>query len=137
MSLLKDISIDSIMKMPDSATTDDMTNEVELIEYVIERVKDDEEDFNKFRNLAKKWKEETLIMSSVSKIVSNQSYLEIIKMGKKVLPYIFQDLKSTHVFWFSALEKITGCDPIPQSHWGIAKLMSEDWLKWGEKHGYV
>ncbi len=64
---------------------------------------DAEEDFLKFRNLSDKWKEETLLTSSVNEIESNPSYLEIIKMGKKVLPYIFQDLKSDPTFWFSSL----------------------------------
>jgi len=39
MSSLKDISIESIIKMPESATADDIIHEVELIEYIIERVK--------------------------------------------------------------------------------------------------
>lgn len=137
MSLLKDISIENIIKMPESATEEDMVREVELIEFVIKRVKDEEEDFIKFYNLAEKWKEETLITSSVNEIESNPSYLEIIKMGKKVLPYIFQDLKSDHAFWFHALEEITGCNPIKYNHRGYIDLMAEDWLKWGEVHGYI
>lgn len=137
MSLLKDISIETIIKMPESATAEDMVGEVELIEFVIERVKDEEEDLQKFHNLAEKWKEETFITSSVNEIESNPSYLEIIKMGRKVLPYIFQDLKSDHAFWFRALEEITGCNPIKYTHRGYVDLMAEDWLKWGEEHGYV
>ncbi len=121
------------MKMSESATAKDIIREVELIEYII-GIKDEEEDF---QNLAEKWKEETLLTSSVNKIESNPSYLEIIGMGKKVLPYIFQDLKSEPAFWFSALEKITGCDPIESSHRGIVRLMTEDWLKWGEEHEYI
>lgn len=137
MSVLKDISIETIRKMPESATAKDMIREVELIEYVIERVKDAEEDFRKFRNLAEKWKEETLLISSVNEIESNQSYLEIIDMGRKALPYIFQDLKSEMTMWFPALEAITAHNPVKPSHRGIIKLMREDWLKWGEENGYI
>jgi hypothetical protein len=57
-------------------------------------------------------------------------------MGKSVLPFIFQELKYEPTFWFSALEKITGRNPIERSHRGNIKFMIEDWLKWGEKHGY-
>lgn len=96
-----------------------------------------EEDFLKFHNLAEKWKEEILLISSVNEIESNQLYLEIIGMGKKALPFIFQDLKSEPALWFSALEKITGYNPIERSRRGIIKLMTEDWLKWGEEHGYI
>lgn len=92
---------------------------------------------DKFDNLSRKWKEETLITSSVSEIISNKSYLEIIDMGREVLPLIFQDLKSDPAFWFFALEKLTGFNPIESSHRGIIKLMKEDWLKWGKENGYV
>lgn len=137
MSLLKDISVETIIKMPESVTANEMINEVELIELVIERVKESEEDFQKFFHLAEKWKEETLITSAVNEIESNPSYLEIINMGEKVLPYIFQDLKSDHAFWFGALEEITGCSPVKSPHIGFIDLMVDDWLIWGEEHGYV
>ena len=95
------------------------------------------EDILKFHDLAKKWKEETFIISSINVIESNPSYLEIIDMGEKVLPLIFQDLKTECGFWFSALEEMTGCNPIEESHRGFIKLMKEDWLKWGKEHRYV
>lgn len=95
------------------------------------------QDFQKFQNLAERWKEETFITSSCNEIVSNRSYLEIIDMGEKILPLIFQDLKSEPAFWFFALEEITECNPIEKSHRGFIKLMKEDWLKWGEEHGYI
>ena len=137
MSLLKDISIETIIKLPESSTAKDMMNDVELIELAIGRVKESEEDFQKFRNLAEKWKYETLITSAANEIESNPSYLDIINMGEKVLTYIFQDLKSDHSFWFGALEEITGCNPVKNSHIGFIDLMVNDWLKWGEEHGYV
>ena len=90
----------------------------------------------KFHNLAKKWKEETLLTSSVNEIESNQSYLDIVDMGEKVLPFIFQDLKSEPAFWFHALEEITRYNPIKYAHRGFVKLMVEDWLKWRNEHGY-
>ena len=111
--------------------------ESDYVELQHEKKFSDDEDFLKFYNLAKKWKEETLIASSVNVIESNPSYLEIIKMVRKVLPYIFHDLKSDHAFWFYALEEITGCNPIKYAHRGYVDLMAEDWLKWGEEHGYV
>ncbi len=115
--------------MPESTKTKDA--------FIERALKEDEEDFHKFHTLAEKWKEETLLTSSVDEISSNQSYLHIIGMGRKVLPYIFQDLKARPALWFPALEAITGSDPIKPSHSGIIRLMIEDWLKWGEENGYV
>ncbi len=111
--------------------------ESDYVELQHEKKFSDDEDFLKFYNLAKKWKEETLIASSVNVIESNPSYLEIIKMERKVLSHIFHDLKSDHAFWFHALEEITGCNPIKYAHRGYVDLMAEDWLKWGEEHKYV
>ncbi len=120
MSLIKDLNIETIRKLPESATAKDIINEIELIE-----------DFRKFHNLTDILKEETLLTSSVHEIESKRSYLEIIGMGKKVLPYIFQDLKSEPAaIWFPALETITGYNPIKKDHRGIIKLMAEDWLRW-------
>lgn len=135
MSLLKDIIIETVRRMPENSTYEDITYEILDIGSIFKDFS--EEDFLKFHNLTKKWKEETLLTSSVNKIESNPSYLEIIGMGKKVLPYIFQDLKYESAFWFSALEKITVCNPIEPHHRGIVKLMTEDWLKWGKEHGYI
>lgn len=95
-----------------------------------------EEDFLKFHNLTRKWKEETFLKSSIDEIESSPYYLQIIKMGERVLPFIFEELKSEPYLWFSALAKITGRNPIEKSHRGFVKLMIEDWLRWGEKHGY-
>lgn len=134
MSLLKDISIESIRGLPESATGKNAISEIFLIEKTLE---ENEENFHKFQKLANKWKEETLLLSSTEEIESNPSYLEIICMGKSILPYIFQDLKSEPNFWFYALEKITGVNPIRPSHRGIIDLMTEDWLKWGEENGYI
>lgn len=137
------------LDIPEEEISEDERKEIRMIieemkrgkEHRLEDVLDElnvsEEDFQKFQNLAERWKGETFITSAYSEIVSNLSYLEIIKMGKKVLPYIFQDLKSESAFWFSALQDMTGCDPVKPSHSGIIKLMKEDWLKWGEEHGYM
>lgn len=137
MSIVKDIIMETVRRMPENITFEDAAYQILDIGSTFKDLKVPEEDFLKFHNLAEIWKEETLLTSSINEIESNKSYLEIIGMGEKALPLIFQDLKSEPSFWFSALEKITGYNPIDQSHRGIIKLMTEDWLKWGEEHGYV
>lgn len=94
-------------------------------------------DLHKFCNLAITWKEETKLSSSIRDIALNQSYLEIIGMGKKALPFIFEDLQIKPTHWFAALRAITGFSPIKRAHRGNIRLMSEDWLKWGEENGYI
>lgn len=94
-------------------------------------------DLHKFHNLAETWKEETQLSSSISEIERNRSYLEIISMGEKVLVYIFQDLKHKPAHWFPALRAITRINPIKPLHRGNIRLMTEDWLKWGEENDYI
>jgi hypothetical protein len=56
-------------------------------------------------------------------------------MGPLVLPLIFEDLERTGGFWFTALEAITGEDPVPSGSRGKIKVAVEAWLDWGRKHG--
>lgn len=94
-------------------------------------------DLHKFCNLAMTWKEETKLLSFVSSIAQDPAYLEIIGMGKKVLPYILQDLKFKPSHWFVALRAITGISPIKSPDRGNIVKMAEDWLTWGRENGYI
>ena len=92
----------------------------------------------RFHTLANKWKEDTMFSSSIDQIESNQSYLEIIKLGQMVLPMILADLKSDDAsLWFGALEAISGENPVPQNHRGFITDMTNDWLSWGRTKGLV
>lgn len=96
-----------------------------------------QDDLHKFCNLAVTWKEETKLSSFVNSIAQNPAYLEIIGMGKQVIPYILQDLKIKRSHWFVALRAITGISPIRQSHRGNVAKMAEDWLTWGQENEYI
>lgn len=90
-----------------------------------------------FYNLAQTWRDQTRITPTVREMVSNPLYLEIIAMGKQILPAIFQELKKEPDHWFPALKAITGIDPVPKEHRGKVALMSEDWLIWGNDNGFI
>lgn len=83
-----------------------------------------------FTRYKSKWEEDTKFSSSVTDIVEHPSYLKIIRLGKKVLPYIIEDLFATNNHWFYALEAITGENPIPPQHAGDIVQMKGDWLNW-------
>lgn len=86
-----------------------------------------------FRVLAKKWKEETMFLSSITDIEANPSYQEIIKMGPVVVPLILRDLKEELNMWFGALTSITGENPILPEHVGNIEKMAEDWFAWDKQ----
>jgi len=79
---------------------------------------------------------DTGIYSDLSYRFKHPAYRKIIRLGKQVLPYIFEELKEDPDWWFYALEAITGEDPTDESMAGRLDLLSEAWLKWAEKNGY-
>jgi len=96
------------------------------------------EDKKKFIRLRDIWLEETSCMSSMTDIVNNNAYQEIILMGDSVLTYIFEDLQDSPKFWFQALRMITGTQPyIPESSVGKVSEISYIWLAWGKENNYI
>lgn len=135
-SLFKDVTLETIRRIPEDATAEDMIYEIYYVDRHLEDVKE-KENFHRFINLAGKWKEETKLSSFTGDIVQHPAYLEIIGMGEKVIPYILRDLASKPSHWFIALRSITGISPIKTSHKGDITKMSEDWVAWGKEHGYI
>lgn len=91
----------------------------------------------KFKNLASTWRRETRHFSSVTQIITHPSYLKIIGMGVKVLPFILADLAKTNDHWFCALEAISGEDPVREQDRGIMHQMTQSWLQWGKLQGIL
>jgi hypothetical protein len=89
----------------------------------------------KFIQLARQWRYDIEIYSSVSKIISHPSYLEIIAMGESVLPLIFTQMKKDPYHWFVALTRITGESPAKQGCTFDEAVKA--WLDWGEAKGYI
>lgn len=86
----------------------------------------------RFDELKKIWKNDTMIMSNGG--TDHWAYLEIIRMGKQVVPFIIEDMRKTNNHWFVALEAITGANVIPVEHYGQIELMTHDWLNWFNKN---
>ncbi len=88
-----------------------------------------EDEFNK---LAKRWKADMEFFSLAYLAWSHEDYLKIIEMGKKMLPFILKDLEETKNYWFPALVKITGEDPVDMRDVGDKNRMTERWLEWAK-----
>jgi len=85
----------------------------------------------RFQLLAKQWKENRGPGSSLTKIANDPAYLEIIQMGTPVIPYILAALAAEPDFWFAALRRITGENPITPEIQGDLHAMAAAWLQWG------
>ena len=92
--------------------------------------------FNKFSELAKEWKANCGLTSSVTKLAMHPAYQRIIGMGEEAVPLILQELERSPDHWFWALNAITGADPVEPENKGRIDRMAEAWLQWGREQGY-
>ena len=90
-----------------------------------------------FRRLVRQWHEETGGHSSPKKIIGSPAYQQVIDMGEAAVPLILKDLQDGGGFWHTALNKITGENPVPESARGRMELVAEAWLEWGREHKYI
>ncbi len=96
----------------------------------------------KFRELAQRWDEETLNLSSLTKILSHEAYLAIIALGRPVLPFLFSELEQRPNFWFTAISSILRAnneyaDVVDEADYGNLQKMTDAWVEWGREQGYL
>jgi hypothetical protein len=76
-------------------------------------------------------------MSSLSDMTGHLAYQEIITMGLPVIGRLLEQLRKSPDFWFEALRRISGANPVRQEDVGDLELMTRAWLDWGAQQGYV
>ena len=91
----------------------------------------------KFLELKSRWEEGTAILSSIADIAMHPAYQQIIGMGLNAIPLILEEMKEKPSHWFWALKSITGEDPVLPEQRGRIKEMTNTWLNWGKKQGYI
>jgi len=91
----------------------------------------------RFDALARKWKQETALLSDSQAIASHPAYLEVITLGMAVVPLILRDMARDESHWFEALKAITNENPVPVEHRRYIDLMVQDWLAWGQQRGLL
>jgi hypothetical protein len=89
----------------------------------------------RFNMLKRQWQKETLLFSSLTKIVMHPAYQRIIGIGPPAVPLILRELEQKPNHWFWALKVITGADPVEPSQRGRMKEMTRAWLRWGKEQG--
>ena len=87
----------------------------------------------RFDELMGQWREESLLCSSATAIISSPAYRQIVEMGWQAVPFIIDELRKKPDHWYSALREITGEDPVAPKHQGNLVLMAKDWLKWARE----
>ena len=90
-----------------------------------------------FRELVTEWHAEVAALSSTTARVRHPSYRAIVALGPAVVPLLLRELEQRPNHWFTALEALTGADPVAPSDRGRIGPMTDAWIKWGKEHGYL
>lgn len=90
----------------------------------------------RFRELERRWRDETGHLSSYSKRFEHPAFQEIIQLGWAVVPLMLRDLEQQPGLWVWALPTITGANPVPDADAGQITRMSEAWVRWGREKNH-
>ena len=90
-----------------------------------------------FRVLADRWKRETAIISSITKKIKHPAYREIVGLGEAVVTDLLCELVEHPDHWFSALEEITGRNPVGEADRMDIKRATQAWLAWAHENGFA
>ena len=90
-----------------------------------------------FDGLARRWTEETRVLSSVTRMIGHPAYQQIIAMGERAIRPILRDLEREPKMWGPALHAITGALPVPGADAGRVALVAGAWLAWAKDNGYA
>ena len=95
---------------------------------------------NQFKEQVERWKEDTQLWSSVTKMLAHPSYLRVIGLARKsngtqIERLLLKELESEPDYWFDALTAITGKNPVKPEYDFDQSV--EAWLEWGRQKGII
>jgi len=90
-----------------------------------------------FNALADKYIRETMVLSFEAK--DHPSYVKIILMGKKAIPWILKRMQVEDSMIFSLLKYLVEEKDIPITECmrGKIRLIQHAWLEWGKREGHI
>jgi hypothetical protein len=77
-----------------------------------------------------------LISLPATRFIGHPVFVEIIRMGTAVIPFMVRDLERQPRLWVWALPEITEDDPVPVADRGDIAKMTDAWLRWAQEHGF-
>jgi hypothetical protein len=90
-----------------------------------------------FDHLARRWRDETAVLSSLTRRIGHPAYEAIIAMGERAIRPILRELERGPELWGPALHAITGALPVPAADAGRVARVAEAWLAFARENGYV
>jgi len=116
-----------------SVSSTGLNTSLSLDEYILEHISENSVKA-KFNRLAEQWRNDTQFESSVTQMVLNDAYQQVIGMGYSVVSVILESLQQKPEYWFWALKAITNEDPVPDNDKGNIQAMCDHWIRWGQKN---
>ena len=90
-----------------------------------------------FETLARRWRKETALISSVDDLCTHDAYQAIIGIGPPAVPLILRELELEPGHWFVALRAITGLMVDGEAPPGNVGAMARAWTDWGRRNGLL
>lgn len=87
-----------------------------------------------FVGLARKWERETNTLSAVWQIKQHPCFLELVKLGKEIVPYALERI-AKYARWHLVLLELADTPPDLSRAGGDIDKLREAWKEWGETHG--
>jgi len=84
----------------------------------------------RFADLVERWKRETALHSSVTKIRANDAFRGIVSMGEEALPHVVESLRAEPGHLVMAMTEITGAHPYREEDRGRLPAMARAWVEW-------
>ncbi len=108
-----------------------------LAQYTAPGARHGESLVTEFVALKRRWKSETMFVSSSSQRIMNFAYQRIIGLGPAVIPLLLYEMLRAPDHWHWALAAITGEDPVGDDVAGRPVPVADAWVKWGRERGLV
>lgn len=90
-----------------------------------------------FRALAEEWLDETAHLSDPVDKFMHPAIVQIIGMGKQVVPLLLKEVRKMSGHWFYALEHINRTNPVlPEDQWSVEQTAAA-WLAWGRRERLI
>lgn len=77
------------------------------------------------------------MLSSTNAMAMHPTNQRIIGIGPQAIPLILEELQREPDQWFWALQAITGENPVVVQDQGDMPKMTQKWLEWGRKTGWI
>jgi len=90
----------------------------------------DEEKHLRFQ--MKRIQKETMFLSSIITSENHPLYKELVEAGPSIIPVLLEDMREhPSLLWISALEELTGVNPVLEKDRGRVVKTSDRWVDWG------